>query len=77
MRVVLLAGGEEVGNAGMAVDADLDRTTGVLRVQPGSKASVGLMLSRDTVPSFRIVVIETSTDMVLVQTPEIPVKLGI
>jgi hypothetical protein len=77
LRVILLAGHEQAGATGMAVGAEFDRATGVLRVKPGTEASVGLMLTRDDCPSVRIVVLDPSTDAVLAQSGDLPVKLGI
>lgn len=76
VRVVLLQGSEQVGKAGMAVSGDLDRNTGVLRIKPGTEASVGLMLTCDNCPSLRVVVQDPTTDAVLQESEEIPVKLG-
>jgi hypothetical protein len=77
LRVVLVAGSEQVGQAGMAMDADFDRATGVLHMQPGTEASVGLMLIRDDCQTLRIVIQDPATDAVLDQSDAIPVKLGI
>jgi hypothetical protein len=77
VRVVLVSRGEEVGQAGMAMGADFDRSKGVLRVKPGTTASVGLMLTRDDCEKVRIVILDPATDAVLEQSEEIPVKLGI
>ncbi len=77
LRVVLVSEGEEVGQAGMALDAEFDRTTGVLQVMPGTEVTVGLMLIRDDCKSVRIVVQDPTNDAVLDQSDELPVKLGI
>jgi hypothetical protein len=77
LRVVLVSGGEQVGQTGMAIGADFDRTSGVLNVKPGAEASVGLMLTRDDCATVRIVVQDPATDAVLDQSDEMPVKLGI
>jgi hypothetical protein len=77
LRVVLLSGAEQVGQAGMVVGAELDRDTGILTVQPGTEASVGVMLIRDDCESVRLVVQDPATDAVLGQSEEIPVRLGI
>ena len=77
LRVVLVSGGEEVGRAGMALDAEFDRTTGVLKTSPGSAVTVGLMLTRDDCDKVRVVVQDPTTDVVLDQSNELPVKLGI
>jgi hypothetical protein len=77
VRIVLLSGAEQVGEAGMAVGAELDRDTGVVTLQPGEEASVGVMLIRDDCASVRLVVQDPVTDAVLGQSGEIPVRLGI
>lgn len=77
LRIILLAGGEQVGQAGMAVGAEFDRTSGILRVRPGAEASVGLMLTRDDCASVRVVIQDPATDAVLDQSEDLPVRLGI
>jgi len=77
LRIILLAGGEQVGQAGMAVGAEFDRASGILRVKPGAEASVGLMLTRDDCASVRVVIQDPGTDAVLDQSEELPVRLGI
>jgi hypothetical protein len=76
-RLVLLSGGEQVGEAGMAVGAELDRDTGIVTMQPGTEASVGVMLTREDSETVRIVVQDPATDAVLGQSDEIPVRLAI
>src|SRR5207247_3379805 len=65
VRVVLLSGAEQVGEAGMAVGADFDRDGGVVALEPGTEASVGVMLLRDDSRSVRLVVQDPATDAVL------------
>ena len=77
LRVVLVSQGEEVGQAGMALGAEFDRTTGVLQVLPRAEVTVGLMLTRDDCDTVRVVVQDPGTDAVLDQSDELPVKLGI
>ncbi|HRS17563.1 MAG TPA: PglZ domain-containing protein [Thermoanaerobaculaceae bacterium] len=77
LRVVLVCGSEQVGQAGMVVGADFDRASGILRVKPGAEASIGLMLTRDDCAAIRVVVQDPATDAVLAQSEELPVKLGI
>lgn len=73
MRVVLLEGGEEVGRAGMAVDAEFDRATATVYLKPGEKVSIAMMLSRDTSKKVRVVVQDPATDAVLQQSDEIEI----
>ncbi len=73
MRVVLLEGGEEVGRAGMAMDVEFDRGTATVRLAPGEKASIGMMLNKDTSKKVRIVVQDPATDAILAQSDEIEI----
>ena len=77
LRAVLVSSGEVVGQAGMALGAEFNRTTGVLRAAPGDEFTVGLMLTRDDCEMVRVVVQDPVSDAVLVQSEELPVKLGI
>jgi hypothetical protein len=77
VKIVLISNNEQVGQAGMAVSAEIDRTTGVLRIKPGTEASVGLMLTRDDCTAVRIVILDPNTDAVIDQSKEIPVSLGV
>jgi len=77
LRVVLMAGAEEVGRMGMAVGGELDRGKGTLTLAPGTEASLGMMLTNDTCQSLRVVVLDARTDSVLAQSDDLPVKLGI
>ena len=77
VRVVLLSGAEQVGEAGMAVGAEFDRDAGVVVLEPGAEASVGVMLLREDCTSVRLVVQDPATDAVLGSSGEIPVRLGI
>lgn len=77
LRVVLLSGNEQVGQAGIAIGGDLDRSSGILHVSPNGDANVGMILTRDDCTSVRVVVLDPATDAVLAQSEELPVKLGI
>jgi hypothetical protein len=77
LRVVLLADGEQVGQAGMAIGARLERETGLLHLTPNIEASLGLMLLRDDCASVRVVVVDPLTDAVLAQSAALPVSLAI
>jgi hypothetical protein len=77
LRVVLMAGADEVGRAGMAVGGEFDRGKGTLTLELGAEASVGMMLTNDTCQSLRVVVLDAHTDSVLAESDELPVKLGI
>jgi len=77
LRVIFLSGGEQVGQAGMAVGADLDRASGVIQAKSGTQAEVVLLLTRDDCSTVRVVALDPATDTVLAQSGDLPVKLGI
>ncbi|MFZ1537778.1 MAG: PglZ domain-containing protein [Chromatiaceae bacterium] len=77
LRLVLMAGAEEVGRAGLAVGGDFDRAKGTLTLALGAEASLGMMLTHDSCASLRVLVLDARTDSVLVESEELPVKLGI
>lgn len=77
LRVVLLSGQEQVGQAGMVMGGEFDRPSGILKLAPGKKVSVGMMLLKDDAKSLRIVVQDASTDAVLAESKEIQIKLSI
>ena len=83
VRLVLVAGGQEVGRPGMAVDKELDRATCTVSADFGEEINVAMILtsdrlsSGDGVTNLRIVAQDPATDAVLGQSEELPVKLGI
>ena len=77
VRPVLMAGGEQVGEAGMALDSRFDRDTKTVAIEPGRPASVAMLLRREDCASIRVVILDPTTDSVLVQSEEIPVRLGV
>ncbi len=83
VRLVLLAEGQEVGRAGMAVDAHLDRATGTVTADFGKEINVAMILTSDRlstgdrVTTVRIVAQDPATDAILGQSEDLPVKLGI
>jgi hypothetical protein len=77
VRPVLLSEGVQVGEAGMAVDADFDASTRCVTLHPKKPASVALVLEREDCKKVRVVIQEPATDRVLAQSDDIPVKLGI
>lgn len=76
VRVILLAAGEQVGQTGMAINAELDRARGVVHLQPGQEVSLAMVLIRDPA-SLRVVAQDPATDAVFDESGEIPVKLAI
>ena len=77
VRPILISGGRQVGAVGMAIEADLDRATGCVTLEPGQPVSVAFLLSDDEATSLRVVVQDPATDAELYRSPaEIPVRLG-
>lgn len=74
---LLLADGRQVGRAGMAVDGELDRDTGTVRLVPGKPVTVAFLLDDDRTRTLRIVIQDPRTDAELYRSPaDIPVELG-
>lgn len=76
VRLILLAEGQEVGRAGMAIDAKFDGVRGVVYLSSGKQISVGMMLTRDEFSKIRIIAQSPDTDAVMAQSNDITVKLG-
>jgi hypothetical protein len=72
-----MSGGEQVGEAGMALDAHFDREAKTVTIDPGKSASVAMLLRREDCPSIRIAVLDPTTDTMLVQSEDITVRLGV
>jgi len=78
VRPLLMAAGKQVGAVGMAVDAQLDRTTGCVKLEPNKPVTVAFLLSDESAPSLRVVVQDPATDAELYRSPkDIPVRLGV
>jgi hypothetical protein len=77
VRLLLIHEGLEAGAARMATGAEFDDATGVMRVAVNTEVSAVVMLADDKCPSVKIVLQDVRTDAVLVQSDEIPVKLGV
>ena len=77
VRPVLLCGGIQVGEAGMAMDAEFDQRTHCVKLEPGKTATVAMLLKSEECDRVRVVVQDRATDVVLAQSNDIPVKLGI
>lgn len=77
VRPLLMAAGKQVGVVGMAVDAQFDRSTGCVGLEPNKPVTVAFLLSDESTPSLRVVVQEPTTDAELYRSPnDIPVRLG-
>lgn len=78
VRPLLMAAGKQVGAVGMAVDAQFDRTTGTVRLEPNKPVTVAFLLSDESVTSLRVVVQDPTTDAEMYRSPtDIPVRLGV
>ncbi|MEO7591831.1 MAG: PglZ domain-containing protein, partial [Byssovorax sp.] len=77
VRPFLVTKDKQVGAAGMATEAELDRTTGCVKLVPGKVATVAFLLSDDQVSTLRVIVQDPTTDAELYRSPtEIPVHLS-
>jgi hypothetical protein len=78
VRPLLMSSGKQVGAVGMAIDAELDRATGCVKLQPGKPITVAFLLSDESAASLRVVVQDPTTDAELYRSPtDIPVRLGV
>jgi hypothetical protein len=78
VRPLLISSGKQVGGVGMAIDADLDRATGCVKLQTGKPVTIAFLLSDEGIASLRIVVQDPTTDAELYRSPnDIPVRLGV
>ncbi|MDC3956920.1 PglZ domain-containing protein [Polyangium jinanense] len=78
VRPLLMSAGKQVGMVGMAIDAELDRATGCVKLEPNKPVTVAFLLSDESAASLRVVVQDPTTDADLYRSPaDIPVRLGI
>ncbi|WP_437572088.1 PglZ domain-containing protein [Sorangium sp. So ce542] len=78
VRPLLMAAGKQVGAVGMAIDAQLDRATGCVKLEPNKPVTVAFLLSDESAASLRVVVLDPTTDAELYRSPtDIPVRLGV
>ena len=78
VRPLLISSGKQVGGVGMAIDGDLDRATGCVKLQAGKKVTVAFLLSDESAPAVRIVIQDPTTDAEMYRSPtDIPVRLGV
>jgi hypothetical protein len=62
VRPLLMSGGRQVGAVGMAVDAEVDRATGCVRLEPGRPVTIAFLLSDENVSALRVVLQDPATD---------------
>lgn len=78
VRPLLMAAGKQVGAVGMAVDAEFDRVTSTVKLEPNKPVTVAFLLSDESAASLRVVVQDPTTDAELYRSPtDIPVRLGV
>jgi hypothetical protein len=78
VRAVLMSADRQVGEVGMAVGAEHDRSSGTVMLAPGVDASIGFVLDDDLAKSIRIVVFDPATDAELYRSPaDVPIRLGV
>lgn len=78
VRPLLMSAGRQVGTVGMTIDAELDRATGCVELQPGKPITVAFLLTNENVASLRVVVQDPVSDAELYRSPsDIPVRLGV
>lgn len=74
VRLVLLGEGQEIGAAGMAIGAELNRSTSTIRLQAGVTADIGMLLHRGELgTSFRVIGLDPANGEVLVQSSDIQI----
>lgn len=78
VRPVLVSAGKQVGAVGMAIDAELDRATGCVKLEANRPITVAFLLSDEGTTSLRVVVQDPTSDAELYRSPaDIPVRLGV
>jgi hypothetical protein len=78
VRPLLMSGGKQVGGVGMAVEAQFDRDTGCVTIEPNKAVTIAFLLSDESVASLRVVVQDPTTDAELFRSAtDIPVRLGV
>jgi hypothetical protein len=78
VRPLLMAAGKQIGAVGIAVDAEFDRTSGCVTLEPDKPATVAFLLNDESAAFLRVVVQDPVTDAELYRSPaDIPVRLGV
>jgi PglZ domain len=78
VRPVLMSGDGQVGEAGMVLGADHDRSSGTVMLVPGAEVTIGFVLDDDSSDAVRIVVLDPATDAELYRSPvDVPIRLGV
>jgi hypothetical protein len=74
VKPVLMAGQRQVGKAGVALNAELDRENGIVTLGK-NQATVGIIVDVEDAQLVRIIVLDAETDGILYQSSDIPLKL--
>jgi hypothetical protein len=69
VRPLLMAAGKQVGAVGMAIDAQLDRATGCVKLEPNKPVTVAFLFSDESAVSLRVIVQDPATDAELYRSP--------
>jgi hypothetical protein len=78
VRPVLMSGERQVGEAGMVLGAEHDRSSGTVILMPGAEVTIGFVLDDDSAEAIRIVVLDPATDAELYRSPaDLPIRLGV
>jgi hypothetical protein len=78
VRPLLISDGKQVGGVGMAIGADLDRSTGCIMLQAGKPVTIAFILSDESATTIRIVIQDPTTDAELYRSPtDTAVRLGL
>lgn len=78
VRPLLMSAGKQVGAVGMAVDAEFDRSTGCVKLEPNKPFTVAFLLTDESPASVRVVLQDPATDAELYRSPnDIPIRLGV
>ena len=78
VRPMLMSAGKQVGAVGMAIDAELDRATGCVKLEANKHITVAFLLSDEGAAAVRVVVQDPTSDAELYRSPtDIPVRLGV
>jgi len=76
VRPLLMSGGKQVGGVGMVVNAELDGTTGCVKLEPNRQATLAFHLTDASATAIRIVMQDPTSDADLYRSPaDIPVRL--
>lgn len=77
VRPLLVSAGRQIGAVVMVVDAEFDRATGCVTLEPNKPLTVAFLLADENAPSLRLVVQDPGSDAELYRSPaDIAIRLG-